>query len=124
MIVCSKAYFLKDDIELKELKKYGFITYNNGLSYSRDLSESWLDRIVCYDDSRVFKKKALTYVWSVKVKKYIQDLIDAGLVYEKKYYYVIAWNCRNWSDKKEKRVLKKVNQLQEKADKKFKESIK
>lgn len=121
MIVCRKAYFLKDDIDAKELGKFGFETLNNGGSYHKDLDSKWLfDRISWYEESRIFKRKTSFSYWTIKVRKYIKDLIDAGLVYQKKYYYYIAWDSRKWSDKKIKRVEDKINKLQERADKKFK----
>lgn len=121
MIKKKKAYFLKPGIDLEELEKYGFETYNDQ-SWWRDIPNkpmTVLDSLVCYKNDRIFKIKASRYVWTIKVEKYIQDLIDAGLVYKKRYYYVKTWNCRNWSDKKTQKVTDKVNKLQKIEDAKY-----
>lgn len=121
MIVSQKAYFLKDGIDAKELTKYGFETLNGGYSYVRDIEKpnNFLDHLVYYNDSRIIKRKSTHYVWSIKVEKFIKDLIDAGLVIKKKYYYVVAWNCRNWSENKRERIEHKLNVLQAKEDTKY-----
>ena len=118
MIIKQKAYFIKDNINLEELEKYGFYTLNE-CSWWRDIKNCNDYRLVCYKDNRIIKKKFTSTVWTTKVKKYIKDLIGAGLIYKKNYYYIVAWNSRKWSDKKIQRVFEKVEKLQTISDKKI-----
>lgn len=72
---------VKDNVNLKELEKYGFKEYND--SYSRDYNNDYLTRI----DKETREILKVDYEWSFLENKYyknskyrIQDLIDAGLV--------------------------------------------
>lgn len=128
MIIRKKAYFLKNNIDTTTLLKYGFVTLNGGYSYTRDInilpknSEIKLDYLICYNDSRVIKRKYF-FGWDIKVEKFIKDLIDAGLVYKKNYYYCIAWDYRKWSDKKREKIERKIEKLQNEEDKRINERI-
>lgn len=118
MIIKQKAYFLKDNISFEELEKYGFRTLNE-CSWWRDIKSCNDYLLVFYKDNRIIKKKFISTVWTTKVKKYIKDLIEAGLVYKKNYYHIVAWDSRNWSDKKKQRIEEKVERLQMISDKKL-----
>ena len=72
---------IKDNVDLKELEKYGFKEYND--CYSRDYNNDYLTRID--KDTREILK--VDYEWSFLQNKYyknstykIDDLIKADLV--------------------------------------------
>ena len=125
MIVKRKAYFLKKDVPMSELEKFGFVTLNGGCSYCKldELinTKNDLYRLICYSDNRIIKLKALSYCWTIRVKKYIHDLIEANLVYKKNYYYVVTWRRRGsnkWSEAKIERITKKISRLQDTENRK------
>lgn len=114
MIVKMKSYYLKKDVNPTELIKYGFISIGN--NYSKDLNRLGCD-IRYYDDTRriVF----VDYPWKeargCKVKRYINDLITAGLVELKINYewWAIIGKWQNYSQKKKDRIQMKLNRLNE-----------
>lgn len=72
---------IKDNIDLKELEKYGFKEFND--SYSRDYNNDYLTRI----DKKTREILKIDYEWSFLKNKYyknstykINDLIQDGLV--------------------------------------------
>ena len=72
---------IREDVELKELEKYGFKEYND--CYSRDYNNDYLTRVD--KDTREILK--VDYEWSFLQNKYyknstykIDDLIKADLI--------------------------------------------
>lgn len=112
MIVKIKSYYLKQNINPKELIKYGFVQFGN--NYSKDLICSTVD-IRYYNDTRriVF----VDYPWKDsrgrKVKDYINDLIKDGLVELKINYewLAIIGSWHNYSQKKKDRIQAKLDRL-------------
>lgn len=72
---------IKDNVQLKELEKYGFKEYKD--CYSRDYNNDYLTRI----DKETREILKVDYEWSFLQNKYyknstykIQDLLEADLV--------------------------------------------
>lgn len=72
---------IKDNVDLKELEKFGFTEYND--CYSRDYHNDYLTRV----DKETREIWKVDYEWSFLKNKYyknstyrIKDLIQAGLV--------------------------------------------
>ena len=72
---------IKENIDLKELKNFGFKEYND--SYKRDYNNDYLTRI----DKQTREILKVDYEWSFLENKYyknstykINDLIEAGYV--------------------------------------------
>lgn len=70
---------IKDDIELKELEKFGFEEYTH--SYWRDISTIYT--VVIDKETRKIERWNFAYGGKpTSAEKYIQDLIQADLVEE------------------------------------------
>lgn len=72
---------VKDNVDLKELEKYGFKEYND--CYSRDYNNDYLTKI----DKETREILKVDYEWSLLQNKYyknstykIQDLLENNLV--------------------------------------------
>ena len=111
MIVKKKAYFLKTEIEVDELEKFGFRAVNSD-KYCRDTKKDLY--ISCYRETRVFKIEFWSGWWQFVRKHHIKDLIENGIVEKRIYVYGVFWNFRNFSDAKKERITNKRNKLQEK----------
>lgn len=68
---------IKDDIDLKELEKFGLEDYK--YRYGRDIDEQWL--IIIDKKTRQIKNWNYLYgSYKREIERYITDLIQAGLV--------------------------------------------
>lgn len=112
MIVRMKSYYLKKNVEPKELEHYGF--RKCGDNYSR-ASKKLVWDIRYYNDTRRIVHIGLPYKESRarKIKCYISDLIKAGLVELKTNYewWTIIGKWQNYSQKKIDRIKMKLDKL-------------
>ena len=112
MIVKMKSYYLKKNIEPKELEHYGF--EKCGDNYSKSLKDLGCD-IRYYNDTR--RIVYIDYPWKDgrgrKVKDYINELIKDGLVELKINYewWAIIGKWQNYSQKKKDRIQAKLDRL-------------
>ena len=112
MIIKTKCYRLKDDVDIKELEKYGFKPNMVG-SYMRTI-DGWR-YVIYYNDTKrfVIRDYPNRIGNAKKVSKFIKDLIEDELVYKVNFYYWLAiiGRYQNYSDKKLDRIEKKLNKL-------------
>lgn len=112
MIVKMKSYYLKKNIEPKELERYGFSKY--GDNYSKETKKLDWD-IRYYNNTR--RIVYASYFWKDgrgrKVKRYIGDLIKAGLVELKINYewWAFIGRWQSYSQKKQVHIQKKLDRL-------------
>ena len=115
MIVKTKCYFLKKDVNPEILTKYGFETFNDGESYWLKEIPSYFG-IAYYNDTRRFVDYFRRSGRIKYTKPFIEDLIKDGLV-EKGYYYMwyaIIGRWQNYSQSKLERIYKRVERLNKK----------
>lgn len=119
MYIKTKCCFLKEDIDPKVLKKYGFNTSNKGKSYSKDIEGDKLGFIMWYKDTRRFVYKYPKRTSYKFLRKYLVRLIQDGLVEVKPMYEWLAIVGR-WQDYSlEKKALIEAK-LEEKNNKLWK----
>lgn len=71
------ALYIKDNVDLKQLEKFGFENYK--YRYGRDVDEEWL--IIVDKKTRQIENWNFLYgSYKKDIEKYIEDLIQAGLV--------------------------------------------
>ena len=110
-----KSYYLKTSIAPYELTKYGF--KECGVNYCKDLKRH--KYIMFFESSRriVFRD----YPWHDaryrKVRKYIKDVINDGMVdliinYE---WLTLIGSYRNFSKEKREKIEKRIHELNKKA---------
>lgn len=122
MIIKSKVYYLKEEFDGKDLEDYGFKTYN-GDSWHREINGNY--RISFYNNTRFFKKKYnfgsifKPSAGSPKVKKFINDLIEAKMVEKIPYYYGLFWDSTKFSDEKLEKIETEIMKRQQKATERF-----
>lgn len=77
---------VKDDVDLKELKKFGYYYYGNenrGDRYVKDIDDNVIRAIIIDGDwngRKIGFKYPYMKIEYPPIKNYIQDLIQAGLV--------------------------------------------
>lgn len=112
MIVKMKSYYLKKNIEPKELEHYGF--EKCGDNYSKKVEGLACDIRYYHDTRRIVY---VDYPWKEgrdrKVKHHINDLIKAELVELKVNYewWAIIGKWQNYSQKKKDRIQTKLDRL-------------
>lgn len=87
----AKMLKIRDDIDLKELEKYGFVRTKSIMEYKRKIDNNWWDIIVIDEDREIFEMIEDFGWWRVIFsdehsfnKKSIKDLMKAGLIEEVK----------------------------------------
>lgn len=112
MIVKMKSYYLKKNVDPKELEKYGFKRF--GDNYCKVL-KGWGRDVRYYNDTR--RIVYVNYPWKDargrKVKNYINDLIEEQLIELKINYewWAIIGTWQNYSQKKRNRIEAKLEKL-------------
>lgn len=112
MIVKIKSYYLKKNVEPKQLEQYGF--EKCGDNYNKLLEDLSCD-IRYYNDTR--RIVYIDYPWkdgrSRAVKRHIKCLINDGLVELKINYewWAIIGSWKNYSQKKKDRIQAKLDRL-------------
>ena len=124
MIVKIKSYFLKDGIDPSALIRYGY--EKCGDNYNKELVESYFSKSIrCYGNTRRFAyvDYPVRDARSRKVKKYIADLIEDGIVELRTNYewWQFIGSVRNLSEKKRDMIEAKLNKLNKMAMDKMEE---
>ena len=110
MFVKVKSLFLKENIDLKELEKYGFITLNEGQSY-------WFGfNVGVYKDTRRFVYKYPKTNNPKKILKELNGLLpkDMLMIVPMYEWWSIIGRWQNYSDAKLERISKKLKILNKK----------
>lgn len=112
MYIKSQCAYLKEGVNPEELEKYGFRRIKENGNYVRDVDIfNWVTK---YNDTNRFVFKHPRTTNYKKVKRYIKDLIDVGLVVKKPCWewLSIFGRYQNYSQKKIDKIKKRLNELQ------------
>lgn len=125
MIFIEKSCYLKAGIDSEVLRKYGFMSYNNGKSYWFDLVKEIGKSIAYYDETRRFVIRYPGYRDGKyrHVLKYIKILKQKDLIEIRKTAIVVNMNpftnYRNWPDEKREKWEARREAIQAKLDAKY-----
>lgn len=121
MFVTIKCLYLKDDIDPKELIKYGFESANNGDSYHAQLGPAVTNgQISFYTNTRRFIYR---YPKTSRAKTIIKHMPEClwALVEVRKTVecWVVFGSYHNWSEKKYAKIDKILTEKQKRLDAKY-----